>query len=496
MNFIRQRLITLRTQAREMQNHMRRWALYAHTLSSEMRNDLIARFTPAEREAFEATAESARTRLRPVSVHIDTLRKWTDFLIEKVNEQFDRARGLIDQGRSHECLAVLADIEQRMVAPNRDTLAFVGRSFKQRIAADEFQKIVALDAVIRDLYLPTAKIAHQRGLIPKEALSRTPLAYITDTPDAMYVWRQHAQAAAVAGRQIPITLLAIPREHLADPWNLVAIAHEVGAQLYQDLQLGYEFAHKLLRESVNANVSPQTAALWSRWHETLFADVFGVLRMGPAYVSGMIEMMGVDPRVAVAFAAESPTPPIYIRWHVMLQTLHLLGFAEEARQHFGQIHTLCGDPTQLAQVFGPIWMQLLSEARAVAGLIAFTPSQKLGGLRVIDVAPPFLSTESQQSQKVKDILLAGDESCVRDEECRWADGVRDVPAHIGLAGLRMAFEASEDFEGSQRLWIRFWCMMQRLTEEVLPSREREDREFAPTEAVLKSFAHHAVPAMA
>src|SRR5262249_563202 len=166
-----------------------------------------------------------------------------------------------------ECLSVLGDIEQRMLQPNRDTLAFVGRSLRQRISPDDFQKIIAIDAIIRDLYLPTAKIAHQRGLLPKEALSPPPLAYLTHTPDTLYVWRQHAQAAAIAGRPIPVTLMAIPRQHPGDPWNLVAVSHEVGVQLYQDLQLGYEFANRLLTESVNANVSPQTAPLWSRWHE-------------------------------------------------------------------------------------------------------------------------------------------------------------------------------------------------------------------------------------
>lgn len=496
MNVIRQRLITLRTRARSLQTAVRRWALYADTVSADLRGDLIAGFTPGERGQFDATAELSRTRLRPLTVQLDTVRKWFDYLLEKINEQFDRAAALLDQGRNHECLAILADIEQRMINPNRDTLDFVNRLFQQRGSHESYQKLAALDAILRDLYLPVAKIAHQRGLIPKEALSRTPLAYLTDATDGPMLWRQHAQAAAIVGRPIPITLLAVPRQHLADPWNLPALAHEAGLQLYQDLQLGYEFAHKLLRDSLTANVSPQTAPVWARWHETLFADVFATLRMGSAYVSGMIELMGIDPRIAVTGSAESPTPPIYVRWHLMLQTLQLLGFADEARAHFGQIHMLCGDPTQWAHVFGPVWMQLLNEARAVAGLIAFTPCQKLGGVRVIDVVPPFLSAETQQAQRVKDVLLAGDESCARDEEGRWADGIREVPAHLALAGLRLAYDSTEDMDASRRLGIRFWCLMQVLTQTAFPSREREDREFAPTDAALRTIAAQAVPAMA
>ncbi|MCK6457822.1 MAG: hypothetical protein L6Q92_14990 [Phycisphaerae bacterium] len=496
MNFIRQRLITLRSRARALQAGLRRWSLYADTVSPEMRGDLIARMTPGERSQFDRTCEMTRERLRPVAVHVDTMRKWFDFILEKVNEQFDRARALLDQGRNHECLAILADIEQRMLLPNGDTVAFVNRCMQQRAGHDYYQKLLGLDAIIRDLYLPSMKIAHQRGLVSKEALGRSPIAYLVDGPDGIYLWRQHQQAAAVAGRHIPISLIAIPRRHIADPWNLVGLGYEVGVQIYNDLSLGFEFAHKLLRESSAANVSNETAPLWSRWHETLFGDIFGTLRLGSAYVSGMIEVTGSDPRAAIAWSPDSPTPPIYVRWHIMLQTLHLLGFADEARAHFGQIHMLCGDPAQLAQAYGPVWMQLINEARAIAGLMAFTPCQKLGGVRVIDVVPPFLSTEAQHAQKVKDILLAGDENCVRDESCRWADSARDVPAHLAVAGLRLAFDATEDYDASRRLWIRFWCLMQLLTEETIPSREREDREYAIPDATLKTFAHRAVPAMA
>jgi len=493
MNFIKLRLITLRTKAQALRTSLRRYALFADTISPEFRAEVIARFTPAERAQFEQGAKLTKERLRSVAVHVETLRKWFDFLLEKVEEQFQRAQTFLDQGRAHECLAVLADIEWRVLHPNRDTLAFVIRTLEQRAGQRWHQKLLALDALIRDLYLPTAKIAHQRGLIPKEALARTPLAYLADASDGCSLWRQHTQAAAVAGRQIPITLMAIPVEHLADPWNLVAIAHEVGMQLYQDLSLGYEFAHKLLRESPNAGVSPQTAPIWSRWHETLFADVFATLRMGPAYVTGMIELMVADPRAAIAWSPDSPVPPPYLRWHVMLQAMQLLGFAEEARTCFSQIHSLCGDPNQLAQTFGPIWLQMLNEARAVAGLIAFSPCQKLGGSRVFDLVPPHLPADAQQVQRVKDILLAGDETCVRDEECLWADNVRDVPAHLALAGLRIAHDATEDLAASRKLWVRFWCMMQLLTQEASPGREREDREFAPNEAALKSFAERAVP---
>src|SRR5207244_8327564 len=202
--------------------------------------------------------------------------------------------------------------------------------------------------------------------------SQTPLAYLVDGPEGMYTWRQHAQHASAFGQRMPVTMLAVPRKFIAQPWNLVALAHEVALCLYQQFELSWEFAAKLQSESTHAGVSPQTAGLWARWHEALFADIFGTLKLGPAYVSGMIELLGADPTACEAPTPNSPVPPAYIRWHVMLQTLQLMQFPDQARELFNQIHLLCGDPNQVAQRAGPIFLQLVNDCRGIAGLIAFS----------------------------------------------------------------------------------------------------------------------------
>lgn len=495
MNCIRQRMVSLQNRARHLQTSLRRWSLYDDGVSREMKEDLLSRFTPAEETTFESDLELTKTRLRPVSVQLRTVSRWYDYVLDQVNEQLDRARGLLDQGRTHDALAILNDVEFRMVIPNEQTLGFVFRTFRQHTSHEFHQKLATIDAIIRDLYLPTAKLAHERGLLPKECLSRTPLAYITDVPEGEVPWRQHVQQAVNCGRRIPISLMTIPRKLVAQPWNLVALGHEVGLCLYADLDLGWEIASKLQTESASAGVSPQTAPIWARWHATLFADIFGTLKLGPAYVSGMIELLGADPISAVAISPNTPTPPAYIRWHVMLQTLGLMKFGDPARELFNQVHLLCGDPSQLASRLGPTWMQFGNECRAIAGLIALSPCQKLGGARVVDVAHPFMAAEFNTAMKAKDLLLAGDESCSSDDAFTWAEPLHHTPTptHVALAGLRAAYDATVDFETSRRLWIRFWCLEQYLTGSTDQTREKEDREFAPGDAVLKQIALHAIP---
>jgi hypothetical protein len=479
-----------------LQSSLRRWALYDDSVPREMKEDLLSRLTPAEETAFDSDLELTKTRLRPVSVQLRTVSKWYDFVLETINEQLDRARALLDQGRHTECLAVLADVEGRLLAPNEDTLGFVFRSFTQHTSHEYHQKLASIDAIIRDLYLPTVKLAHQRGVVAKEGLSQTPLAYLTDGPEGMFTWRQHAQQALACGRRLPVTMLAVPRKYLAQPWNLTALAHEVALCLYQQLELGWEFAAKLQVESTHAGVSPHTAGLWAQWHEVIFADVFGTLKMGPAFVSGMIELLGTDPALCVTISAGSPAPPPYVRWHIMLQTLQLMQLPDQAREQFNQIHLLCGDPNQLAQRCGPIFLQLVNDCRGIAGLIAFSPCQRLGGARIVDVAQPFMASEWQIATKVQELILAGDESCSDDENFRWVEPVSKIPmpAHVALAGLRAAYSAAPDDEASRRIWVRFWCLMQFLTGNTEPTREREDREYAPGDALLRSIAQSATKA--
>lgn len=495
MNFVRQKLITLQNRSRGLQTMLRRWAMYNDSVSHELKGDLLARFTPVERDQFDGDLELTRTRLRPVSTHIRTMSTWFDFVLEQVHEQLDRARTLLDQGRHQECLGILNDVETRMLTPNAETLAYAFRTFSQHAGCEFHQKLAAIDAIVRELYLPTVKLVHSRGKTSKEILSRTPVAYLTERQDAYAPWRQHAIQAANVGRRIPISLLGVPREGTLAPWNIVAVAHEVGMYLYQDLDLCWEIPTKFQNEAIHAGISPQTTSVWGRWHEVLFGDVFATLRLGPAYVSGMIELLGAEVGSAGAWRTDTVVPPVYLRWHVMLQTLQLLNFTDHARERFNQVHMLCGDPHQVAERMGPSWLQLLNECRQIAGLMAFSPCQRLGGARVVDVVPAFLATEMQNALKVRDLLLAGDESCAQDEHFGWAESVRDVSIPVALAGLRFAFDNTNDFETSRRLRVRFWCLMQYLAGNTEQARQREDQEFAPGEAQLRSIAKQAAPAV-
>lgn len=488
MNLIHQRLTSLRSRTRDLQGSLRRWALYADVFTHESKEAFLTRWTPGERSDYTRDIEQTRPRLRPVQVHIEILGTWCNYVIEAIEEQLTQAQTLLEQGRTAAALAQLGDVETRLINPTRETLAYATRSFSQRMAPTTAHRMTALDAIIRSLYLPTIKNATQRGLLTRESLSRTPIAILAGSAaEDSQQWRRHAVGLASVGRFIPVSMVAVRQELLAEPWNIGTAAFDVGVQIYSDLDLAWELAHKLSREATLTGVSPRTATFWAAAHETLFADIFGILQLGPAYASAQIERLAQCPEGLFAPTAGTALP-VYVRWHVMLQTLALLNFADEARERFTQIHALCGDPNQIAQRLGDDWRLLIAEARAIAGLVALSPMQKLGGARVIDLVTPMQTTERSAVNRVKEVIESADEGCSEDAGYEWAKSLRDVPAHLALAGLRSAFDATPQQDAATQFAIRFWCLIQFLSQENSTTREREDREYAPKQEMLKNIA--------
>lgn len=496
MDFIRQRLVTLKCRARDLQTNLRRWAMYDEAVSSELKEDLLGLRTPGESGDFDTEVELSKQRLRPVSTQLDTVRRWYVFVLEKINERFEQASMLLDQGRAQECLTVLRDVETRMIAPNEETFGYVFRSLDQHTSHEHHLKLGCLDTILRDLYLSTVKTAHERSVVSKEAMSLTPIAYFTESSEPAS-WREHARRAMNGGRRLPLSMVGIPRNFVSQPWNLVAIAHEVGLAVYSDIELSWEIANKLQTEPIVNGVSPQTAPIWSRWHETLFADIYGTLKLGPAYVSGMIELLGADPNLTTALDPNMSVPPPFIRWQIMIQTLSFLNFDHQVRELQHRIQTLCGDTAQVAARCGPLLSILANECRAITGVVAFSPCQRLAGARIVDIAKPFLATELQIANKVQELLLDGDESCSSDDSFSWVQPIRDQPVtvSIALAALRSAFDSRPDVETCRRLTIRFWCLMECLNGAVDSTRAREDKEYAPGDEILKSLAQQAVPVL-
>lgn len=500
MNLIQQRMSSLRCRAVELQTCLRRWALYNDQVPHDWKTPLLGRMTPAEGSAFQADLELTRARLRPVSTQIQTVTKWYEYVLEQVLARLDHAAALHEQARGRECVAVLADLEHRLIEQNEQTLGFFFRCLAQHASHEYHQKLGAIDAILRSLYLPIAKAAHQRGLLSREALSLTPLAFVTDDAESIHSWRHHEMTASRCGRQLPLSLVAVPRRRLAEPWNLVDLAFEVGHCVQDDLQLSWEVAARLQIDAAtggtNSSIGIRSTPLWARWSNCVFADVFATIKLGPAYLSGTIEKWGASPATVAMVSPVSEAPPPLIRWQVMIQTLHLLNFADVANQWDQSLRQTFGDFERYGASLGAAWGRWTMDCRAVAQVIAFTPLTSLGLARLVDVAEPFLASDAQRCQRVREWLLASDSTETSDHDFRWIESGGDprMPAHVALSGLRAAHDVACDTDAAGRMWIRFWRSMEHLATSCDAVREQEDREFAPADSTLRQIVQQTIPA--
>jgi len=128
------------------------------------------------------------------------------------------------------------------------------------------------------------------GMLKRYASDALPLTFLGRSEDYYFTYT-HAH-------EHPIALISIPRKGSTSVWNWLALPHEIGHNIFDNV-IGYE--RELARKIRNALASerfkipgkrlpyrlPKTALMeivWTFWLDEAMADIIGTLFAGPAYV--------------------------------------------------------------------------------------------------------------------------------------------------------------------------------------------------------------------
>jgi len=129
-----------------------------------------------------------------------------------------------------------------------------------------------------------------RGTLSRYASDALPLTFLGRSEDYYYTYT-HAH-------EHPIALVSIPRKGTTSVWNWLAIPHEIGHNIFDNV-IGYdrELARKVRTELSKERFKipggrlpyrlPKTALMeiiWTFWLDETMADIIGTLFGGPAYV--------------------------------------------------------------------------------------------------------------------------------------------------------------------------------------------------------------------
>jgi hypothetical protein len=213
--------------------------------------------------------------------------------------------------------------------------------FALRVQQDLRDSLRLIDELAWQAYTPAHDAAEASGRLPPGRRRLPPLVFTNTRWSPFARSREQAyeldESTGVLRniddfdrylRAIPVPLIGIPWYQASHLPDAVFVGHEVGHIVEEDLGLDAE-----LRGALLAAIEPkdaQRAEVWSRrWRSETFADVWGVLATGPAFVQTLIEQLRGAPDIATETQPDrmgrwSDYPPRWLRVRLACAALRRL----------------------------------------------------------------------------------------------------------------------------------------------------------------------------
>jgi hypothetical protein len=126
-------------------------------------------------------------------------------------------------------------------------------------------------------------------------------------------------------KRLPVPLISMPWHHVFHLPGALIIAHEVGHVVETDFDLTDDIVMALSKASLDHRDT------WINWSSEVFADLYGCLCMGPAFVGAMMDLLATT----VSFVqgetrSGGKYPTRALRIELMLEALGQTGHAHEA----------------------------------------------------------------------------------------------------------------------------------------------------------------------
>jgi hypothetical protein len=130
---------------------------------------------------------------------------------------------------------------------------------------------------------------------------------------------------------MPVALIGLPWFEVERVADLAVVAHEVGHAVERDLALERD-----VEALVVGAVDAAHTDAWRAWRQEVFADIYGVLALGPSYAYTLAGLLAMHPRDIVTETARTSDgwkayPTRTLRVQLAAAALCALGLREEGR---------------------------------------------------------------------------------------------------------------------------------------------------------------------
>jgi hypothetical protein len=141
-------------------------------------------------------------------------------------------------------------------------------------------------------------------------------------------------AANLILKELPIPVIGIPWFQVQHLPEALVIGHEVGHDVEEDFQLT-DRIESLLEEGMTS-VHKERRPAWRAWLRETFADLYGNLATGPAFVESLLDFLATDKQFTETDRRTAPAwgdyPTDYLRILINLEVLKEQGFEDESER--------------------------------------------------------------------------------------------------------------------------------------------------------------------
>lgn len=206
------------------------------------------------------------------------------------------------------------------------------------------QPLLMADLISYDCYTAVIDRARALQVIPDQGFREYPLTgLVTELSPA--TWPRGRRPLALQNHNLPVPVIDLPWDHLANPWELLTIAHEVGHDIDEDLgKLTRTLQPAIADQLETAQTPTRRIAQWQAWTSEILADLAGILLTGPAFVQALTGLLTLPRHYVRYMNSTDPHPPHYLRVFINTALVRRLGLPQSADTFEMGWRALYGEP--------------------------------------------------------------------------------------------------------------------------------------------------------
>jgi len=207
------------------------------------------------------------------------------------------------------------------------------------------QPLLMADLVSHDCYTTVMDRVEALRIYPQKGFREYPLTGLCAEFSPGIRLREQ-RPPALQNPSLPISVIELPWDHLANPWELLVIAHEVGHDVDKALgNLTDAIQCAITTQLETARAPAEHITQWQEWTCEILADLFGVLLTGPAFVRALIGLLTLPSSIVRHFDSTDPHPPHYLRVFINTMLVRQLGLPQSADAIEASWMALYGEPS-------------------------------------------------------------------------------------------------------------------------------------------------------